>query len=152
MGLSGTHRNASDSRKFCLNLTGFCAVDYYPITPELNPSAQRCMTRLFTGELASWAVHFVNIYVKNQQIHQLFLRFLCLLRVAQLRNSRWNIVDGRFESSDVMHTEYHVTRHNTLIHNNLSTAPQFSISQKALGTLPHDGNVMSKHVGATIHN
>jgi hypothetical protein len=29
---------------------------------------------------------------------------------------------------------------------------QFSISQKALGTLPEDGNVMPKHVGATIHN
>jgi hypothetical protein len=27
-----------------------------------------------------------------------------------------------------------------------------SISQKALGTLPEDGNVMPKHVGATIHN
>jgi hypothetical protein len=24
-------------------------------------------------------------------------------------------------------------------------------SQKALGTLPEDGNVMPKHVGATIH-
>jgi hypothetical protein len=47
---------------------------------------------------------------------------------------------------------HHVTRHNTLIHNILSTAPQSSISQKALGTLPEDGNVMSKHVGATIHN
>jgi hypothetical protein len=35
--------------------------------------------------------------------------------------------------------------HNTLIHNILSTAPQFSISQKALGTLPEDGNVMPKH-------
>src|SRR5215471_19312330 len=41
------------------------------------------------------------------------------------------------------------TRH---IHNILSTAPQLSISQKALGTLPEDGNVMPKHVGATIHN
>jgi hypothetical protein len=29
---------------------------------------------------------------------------------------------------------------------------QFSISQKALGTLPKDGNVMPKHVGDTIHN
>jgi hypothetical protein len=38
------------------------------------------------------------------------------------------------------------------IHNILSTAPQLSISQKALGTLPEDGNVMSKHVGVTIHN
>jgi hypothetical protein len=27
-----------------------------------------------------------------------------------------------------------------------------SISQKALETLPEDGNVMPKHVGATIHN
>ena len=31
-------------------------------------------------------------------------------------------------------------------------APQLSISQKALGTLPEDGNVMPKHVGATTHN
>jgi hypothetical protein len=48
--------------------------------------------------------------------------------------------------------KHHVTRHNTPIHNILSTAPQLSISQKALGTLPEDGNVMPKHVGATIHN
>jgi hypothetical protein len=47
---------------------------------------------------------------------------------------------------------HHVTRHNTPIHNILSTAPQLSISQKALGTLPEDGNVMPKNVGATIHN
>jgi hypothetical protein len=32
------------------------------------------------------------------------------------------------------------------------TAPQLSVSQKALGTLPEDGNVMLKHVAATIHN
>jgi hypothetical protein len=38
------------------------------------------------------------------------------------------------------------------IHNILSTAPQLSISQKALGTLPEDGNVIPKHVGATIRN
>jgi hypothetical protein len=47
---------------------------------------------------------------------------------------------------------HHVTRHNTPVHNILSTAPQLSISQKALGTLLDDGNVMPKHVGATIHN
>jgi hypothetical protein len=34
----------------------------------------------------------------------------------------------------------------------VSTAPQMNISQKALGTLPEDGNVMQKHVGANIHN
>jgi hypothetical protein len=38
------------------------------------------------------------------------------------------------------------------IHNILSTAPQLSICQKALGTLPEGGNVMPKHVGATVHN
>jgi hypothetical protein len=59
-------------------------------------------------------------------------------------------------SSDVVHGDLeiimHVTRHNTPIHNILPTAPQFSISQKALGTLTEDSNVMPKHVGATIHN
>jgi hypothetical protein len=47
---------------------------------------------------------------------------------------------------------YHVTRHNTPIQNILSTAPQLSISQKALGKHSEDDNVMPKHVGATIHN
>jgi hypothetical protein len=52
----------------------------------------------------------------------------------------------------VMWCMHHVTRHNTPIHHILSTAPQLSISQKALGTLPDDGNVMLKHVGANIYN
>jgi hypothetical protein len=58
-------------------------------------------------------------------------------------------------SSDVVRGDlrsHYVTKHNTPIHNILSTAPQLSISQKALGTLSDDGNVMPKHVGATIHN
>jgi hypothetical protein len=42
---------------------------------------------------------------------------------------------------------HHVTKHNTTIYNILSTAPQLSISQKALGTLPEDGNHLPKHVG-----
>jgi hypothetical protein len=37
-------------------------------------------------------------------------------------------------------------------HYTLSTVPQLSISKKVLGTLPEDGNVMPKHVGATIRN
>jgi signal recognition particle subunit SEC65 len=52
--------------------------------------------------------------------------------------------EGRVVSSGVVRTYS--------IHNILSTAPQLSISQKALGTHPEDGNVMPKHVGATIHN
>jgi hypothetical protein len=47
---------------------------------------------------------------------------------------------------------HHITRHNMPIHNFLSTAPQLSIAQKALGTLPEEGNVMPKHVGAITHN
>jgi hypothetical protein len=61
-------------------------------------------------------------------------------------------VEGRVVSSDVVRTANHVTRHNMPIHNILSIAPQLNISQKALETLPEDGNVMPKHVGATIHN
>jgi hypothetical protein len=55
------------------------------------------------------------------------------------------------ESSEVVLTAHHFTRLNAPILNILSTAPQLSISQKALGKLPEDGNVMSKHVGATIY-
>jgi hypothetical protein len=54
-------------------------------------------------------------------------------------------------SSDVVRV-HHVTRHNTPIHNILSTAPQLSISQKSLGMLPEDGNIMPKHVGSTMRN
>jgi hypothetical protein len=60
-------------------------------------------------------------------------------------------VDGCVVSTDVVRA-LHVTRHNKPIHNVLSTAPHLSISQKALEALPEDGNVMPKHVGATIHN
>jgi hypothetical protein len=48
--------------------------------------------------------------------------------------------------------KHHATIHNTTVQNIVWTAPQLSISQKALGTLLEDGNVMSKHVGATIHS
>jgi hypothetical protein len=51
-------------------------VNKMPLTPELNPSAQRCLTRFFTGDFASWTIHFVNRCVKNQQIHQLFIQFI----------------------------------------------------------------------------
>jgi hypothetical protein len=43
-----------------------------PLTPELNLSVQRCLTRFFTGDFASQTVHFVNICLKNQQMQQLF--------------------------------------------------------------------------------
>jgi hypothetical protein len=61
------------------------------------------------------------------------------------------ILRERGVSSDVMRV-HHVTRHNSPIHNILSTAPQLSISQKAIETLPEDGNAMPKHVRDAIHN
>ena len=44
-------------------------------------------------------------------------------------------MDGHVVSSDVVHG-----------------VSQLSISQKALETLPEDGNVMPKHAEATTHN
>jgi hypothetical protein len=44
-------------------------------------------------------------------------------------------VDGRVVSSDVVRGDL-----------------RLSISQKALGTLPEDGNIMPQPVGVTIHN
>jgi hypothetical protein len=60
-------------------------------------------------------------------------------------------VDGRVVFSDGARGDLRSPR-TTPIHNILSTAPQLSISQKALETLPEDGNVLPKHVGATMQN
>jgi hypothetical protein len=121
------------------------------LTPELKPSAQRYLTRFFTQDFASLTVHFVNTCVKNQQIHQLFIKLInyvwYLLNVSALNCHHQGVFLVRSQIAT-----NHATRHNTPIHNILSTAPQLIISQKALGTLPDDGNVMPKHVGDTIHN
>src|SRR5215472_8923425 len=87
--------------------------------------------------------------MKNQQIHQSFIMFGSSY---MFRHYIAMGLDGRVVSSDVVRSTHHVTRQNTPIHNILSTAPKLSIFQKALGTLPEDGNVIPKHVGATIHN
>jgi hypothetical protein len=64
----------------------------------------------------------------------------------------WGDVLSVFPRSKVSPTfTCHVLLCNTPIHNILSTS-QLSISQKSLGTLPEDGNVMPKLVGATLHN
>src|SRR5215510_6299436 len=103
--------------------------------------------------------------MKNQQIHQLFIQFItyvwqllhvsalhCHLQGAFLVPSDRCSIEERVVFSDLVRGGHNVTRHKTPIHNILSTAPHLSISQKALGTLPEYGNVMPKHVGATIHN
>src|SRR5215510_6411266 len=112
--------------------------------------------------------------MKNQQIHQLLIQFINyvwqLLHVSALHchlQGAFLVPSERcsIEEQSIEHcgcgvlclvtwcaertTLLDTTRH---IHNILSTAPQLSISQKALETLPEDGNVMPKHVGATLHN
>src|SRR5215467_9928802 len=59
----------------------------------------------------------------------------------------WRVV-----SSDVVRTAHYVTRHNTPIHNILSTASQLSISQKAVETLPEDGAHHVTRHNTPIHN
>src|SRR5215469_182774 len=90
--------------------------------------------------------------MKNQQIHQLFIQFgnyvWQLLHVLALHCH----LQGAFVVPSERCSAHHVTRCNTPIYNILSTAPQLSIFQKALRTLPEDGNVMPKHVGAAIHS
>jgi hypothetical protein len=111
--------------------------------------------------------------VKNQQMQQLLIQFInyvwYLLHVSALRyhprralllpSERCSIAEQSIEYcgwacciSDVVRFTHHATRHNKPIHNILSTDPQFSISQKALATLPENGNVIPKHVGDKIHN
>jgi hypothetical protein len=82
-------------------------------------------------------------------MQQFFIHFInyvwYLLRVSVLHCHP----QGAWQSQVATH---HATTINTSIHNILSTAPQLSISQKALETLPEDGNIMPKYEGSTIPN
>jgi hypothetical protein len=51
-------------------------INIIPLTPELNPSTQRCLTRFFTGDFGFLNCAFSNICVKTQQIHQLDIQFI----------------------------------------------------------------------------
>jgi hypothetical protein len=74
-----------------------------------------------------------------------------ILRAANLRHGTNGFTSPPEEGMLWIFT-HHVTKHNTPIHNILSTTAELSICQKTLGTLPEDGKVMPKHVAATIHN
>src|SRR5215471_14927234 len=85
--------------------------------------------------------------VKSQQIHQLFIQFINyvwqLLQVSALHCYLQGafLVPSEGCSIEEQSIEYCgwvccVTRNKTPIHNILSTAPQLSITQKALGRLP----------------
>jgi hypothetical protein len=88
-----THHNLLESCRFAevpdgpqsyiidlLKSTGYvitlCTNRFNLLTPKLNPAAQRCLTRYFTWDFASWTVHFVNVCVKTQQMLQLFIQFI----------------------------------------------------------------------------
>jgi hypothetical protein len=51
-----------------------------PLTPELNPSAQRYVTKFFTGDFAYCTVNFIitRTCVKIQQMQQLLIQFINL--------------------------------------------------------------------------
>jgi hypothetical protein len=82
-----------------------------PLTPKLNSPAQRCLTRFLVGILLLEPCNFVNIFVKNQQMHQLFIQFINyvwqLLHVSALHchlygafllpSERWSIEDQSIE-------------------------------------------------------
>jgi hypothetical protein len=47
-----------------------------PLTPKLNPSAQRCLTIFLLGILLLEPSISINTCVKNQQMQQLFMQFI----------------------------------------------------------------------------
>jgi hypothetical protein len=97
----------------------------------------------------------VNICVKNQQLLHVSALHCHLQGAFLVPSGRCSIEEQSIEYCGWARSQiatHHVTRPNTPTHNILSTAPQLSISQKALRMLPEDGNVMPKRVGATIHN
>jgi hypothetical protein len=148
-------QNLDELETYLYTVRMYCAVNtlflyHYEITDE-------CV------EVVLWFIDTFKIlpqHVSASDYHQgivvlqKLLKQFCVVavRVYGLQLLKCGQLSRDATKSLVTWCTHHVTRHNTPIHNILSTAPQLSISQKALGTLPGDGNVMPKHVGANIHN
>jgi hypothetical protein len=65
-----------------------------PLTPELNPSAQRCLARFFTGNFASWTVHFVHICMKTNKCNNYSFSLLIMVAPTCFRitlPSSWSV-------------------------------------------------------------
>src|SRR5215475_12030618 len=96
--------------------------------------------------LVTWCVHLLHFSALNWHPHGAFL----------VSSERCSIEKQSVEYCGVLclvtWCAERTTSLDTTRHNILSTASQLSISQKALETLPEDGNVMPKHAEATIHN
>jgi hypothetical protein len=69
----------------------------------------------------------------RQLLHDPFLKVRIIAAVKNIDALVLTRVWQEFECGVVRGTWLHATRHNTPIHNISSTAPQMSISQKALG-------------------
>jgi hypothetical protein len=96
---------------------------------------------------------FRTSYIHNQEHYIVHAAIYGMFSILKLQKKQYTGAyrGGRSLGGSQIAT-HHVTRINTSLRNILSTAPQLSIAQKALGTLPENGNVLPKHVGATIHN
>jgi hypothetical protein len=59
-------------------LTLSLLMPYIYMEPLVKPGISYCiyLDEIFTGDFASLTVHFINICLKNQQIHQLFIQFI----------------------------------------------------------------------------
>ena len=92
--------------------------------------------------------------MKEGAVDPLTLNLLTTTIVAPPSNaSKWQMgFNSAFKGCMKNQQIHHVTRHNTPIHNILSTAPQLNISQKALEILPENGNVMPKYAETTTNN
>jgi hypothetical protein len=69
-------RNGTTTISTHLDSHAVWKLSFNPLTPELNSLRATLPDEIFIGDFASWTVHFVNICVKNQQIHQLFIQFI----------------------------------------------------------------------------
>jgi hypothetical protein len=85
---------------------------------------------------------------KTQQIHQLFIQFINYVRYLLHLSALHCHLQGAF----IVPSERCLIEEQSIEYCGLATAPQLSISQKTLGTLAEDGNVVLKHVGDIIHN
>jgi hypothetical protein len=53
-----------------------------PLTPELNPSAQRCLTRFFTGDFDSWTVHSLLYALKTNKCNNYSFSLLIMYGIS----------------------------------------------------------------------
>jgi hypothetical protein len=56
-------------------LTGHSRI-LLPFNAGIKSLRTKLPDEIFTGDFSSWTVHFVNICLKTQQIHQLFIQFV----------------------------------------------------------------------------